>query len=66
MTEINWFPGTEGSHYAGLPLTEGRWIEDRDRLGNLLGWLEMFPDYTGRLFSVPDASRYVAINDAYR
>ncbi len=37
----NWFPGTEGTHFAGLPVTEGKWVEDRDRHGTLMGWLEM-------------------------
>jgi hypothetical protein len=43
MAEINWFPGTVGTHFAGLPLTDGKWVEDRDFHGNLVGWLEMFP-----------------------
>ena len=42
-----------------LPATDGQWIADCDR-GRILGWLEMFPDSEGRLFSIPDASRYIA------
>ena len=65
-TTIDWFPGKEGAHFAGLPLTDGKWVEDRDRGGALLGWLEMFPGPDRRLFSVPGASRYIRVSDAYR
>ncbi len=50
----------------GLPLTDGKWIPDRDRDGTLHGWIEMFPDYNGRLYSIPGPSRYVRISAAYR
>jgi hypothetical protein len=63
---MNWFPGTAGTHFAGLPTTEGKWVEDRDRQGTLHGWLEMFSDDSGRWFSVPDASRYVRVSAACR
>jgi hypothetical protein len=56
---IAWFPGTEGTHFAGLPVTDGKWVEDRDSRGVLHGWLEMFSDAKGRWFSIPDASRYI-------
>lgn len=46
---------------AGLPLTDGQWVADRDRAGDIMGWLEMFPDCRGRLFSIPDASRYIRV-----
>jgi hypothetical protein len=49
-----------------LPATDGKWKEDRDLSGQLVGWLEMFSDDKGRWFSVPDASRYIRISDAYR
>ena len=62
--KFNPYPGTVGTHLYGLPLTEGQWVADRDRNGKLLGWLEMFADAKGRLFSIPDASRYVANPDA--
>jgi hypothetical protein len=47
-----YFPGTEGIHFAGLPVTDGQWVADRD--GTILGWFEV-----GRSVSVPDSSRYV-------
>jgi hypothetical protein len=50
----------------GLPKTDGKWVEDRDRTGALCGWLEMFSDGIGRWFSIPDASRYIRVSAAYR
>ena len=51
---------------TGLPPTQGKWIEDRDRKGALYGWFEMFPGGDGRWYSVPDASRYIRISAAYQ
>jgi hypothetical protein len=39
------------SRSMGLPLTDGAWVEDRDRMGALLGWIEMFPASDGRLYT---------------
>jgi hypothetical protein len=50
---------------TALPSTDGQWVADRDRDGVILGWLEMFPAANGRLFSVPDASRYIPVSPAY-
>ena len=61
----DWFPGAVGTHFAGLPITDGKWIEDRDPCGTLYGWLEMFSDAEGRWFSVPDASRYIKAPQAH-
>lgn len=52
-----------GTGFAGLPLTSGKWVQDRDRKGTLLGWFEMFTDDNGRWFTVPDAGRYIPLDD---
>lgn len=49
-----------------LPKTDGKWIEDRDIFGQLVGWLELFSDAAGRWFSIPAASRYIRASAAYR
>jgi hypothetical protein len=57
----NWFSGTEATHFAGLPVTEGKWVVDRDCGGTLHGRVEMFwSEALGRWVSIPDASRYVS------
>jgi len=57
----DFFPATVGTHFAGLPITEGQWVADVSRDGTILGWLEMFPTGDGqRMFSIPGASRYIS------
>jgi hypothetical protein len=51
---------------VGLPKTDGKWVEDRDHDGQLLGWLELFSNNNSRRwFFIPGASRYVRISAAF-
>jgi hypothetical protein len=59
---VDWFPATVGTHFGGLPVTDGKWMADRDRNGRLMGWLEVFGSDEQGWFSIPGASRYIDNN----